>query len=185
MCQKRTKLVQAQQNNTKSYWKIIKINFFMLTWGTLSNTRNTLLCCLSANSGRLLWNFGFPTREKRSVSDINWSLSLLPSFLTTKLFLGSLVSDLTRNSSSDKVLKLLEESPLQTTNDERVTSFGGITLFSSSSLWAKSSLSSPKRLYEPWPLNREASESLRFIIYSQSCHFNSFLETFPSSFSPP
>ena len=155
----------------------------MLTWGTLSNT--LLFVLLSTNSARLLWIFGFPTREKRSLSDIEWSLSLLPSFLTTKLFLGSLVSGLTCSSSPDKVLKLLEESPLPTANDGRsVTSFGGITLFSSSSLWAKSSLSSPKRLYEPWPLNREASESLRFIICSQSCHFNSFLETFPSTFAP-
>ena len=154
----------------------------MLTWGTFSNT--LLFCFLSNNSARLLWIFGFPTREKRSLNDIEWSLSLLPSFLITKLFLGSLVSDLIRNSSPDnEVLKLLEESPLPTTNDGRVTSFGGITLFSSSSLWPKSSLSSPKRLYGPWPLNKEASESLRFIIFSQSCHFNSFLETFPSTFS--
>lgn len=155
--------------------------YYKLTCGILPNTLP--FCCLSITSARLVWIFGFLTREKRSLSD-KWSLSLLPSFLLAKLFLLCPVSGFTRNSSSDKVLKLLDESLLPTENDGRVTSFGGITLFSSSSLFAKSSSSSLKRLYETWPLNREASESLRFIICSQSCHFNSFLETFPSTFLP-
>lgn len=166
---------------TGRYYQNKKCIYLKLTWGTLPN--NLLFCCLSITSARLVWIFGFPTREKRSLSD-KWSLSLPPFFLLAKLFLLCPVSGLTRNSSSDKVLKLLEESLLPTKNDGRVTSFGGITLFSSSSLFAKSSSSSLKRLYGPWPLNREASESLRFIICSQSCHFNSFLETFPSTFLP-